>query len=477
MKKKVYAIVGGVMAITLALGCVIVNLGTKKEANASNFESTDYEEMLPIMDEFSKGYAKAYAEEMVENIEFDVSSIPLYNSQNNIVGYSVSLFDNETPYGYVNFDYTTESAIVDFSIDKDTKGMYESLEEDLLENQTNISKDDCTEKIYYNDALNFAISAKQDDSDEEIYYDGSNFYEEEEYLKRQEEIADAYFDYYGNETNSDLETVTAGAKEVKTSGKEDVKTGDNDSNETDNKNSIKQGFIDFVEECFPSIYNKFFSQDGYKVTLKYKDFDSAFKTKEDVMGTIETEKFLDSYSKEKSLIAQKTIMTTTNKFACALVGATEICQQENIMVNNNLKDTFDTLWDIADCDSTVYETCTMYGDCEVKLASTQSENLADIMKEYGNKVGKNITGEFVPAPDFEHYKNCIDNQKPLILHAVILKEGPHAVSTVGYAISKAGKHTVNYLIIADGWNDGAPRYVVHDKFLFDSTACTSFTIE
>ena len=60
----------------------------------------------------------------------------------------------------------------------------------------------------------------------------------------------------------------------------------------------------------------------------------AFQDKENVMGTIEEEKFLDSYSKEKSLISQETIMKTTNKFACALVGAAEICQQENIMVNN-----------------------------------------------------------------------------------------------------------------------------------------------
>ena len=65
----------------------------------------------------------------------------------------------------------------------------------------------------------------------------------------------------------------------------------------------------------------------------------------------------------------------------------------------------------------------------------------------------------------------------MILHALILKQGPHAVNTVGYAISKAGKHTVNYLIIADGWDDDAPRYVVFDKYLFDSTACTSFEIK
>lgn len=459
MKKKriTVAITSLVIVAVGAVGVVQHFVLPKKNANASKLEETEYEEILPLMEEFSKGYAKAYAENIVENVDFNVKSVPLCNSNSDIVGYSVSLYDGDIPYGYINFDYTTENAIVDYCINKDSQGMYEKLEENLVASQDDISKEDCLEKIYYNDALNFAISAKQDDSSKELYYDGVELYQEDEYIKLQEEIADAYFEYNGTPT----------------SGGTEVRTGD-DGNKT---SAIKEGFIDFVEECFPRIYNMFFSQDGYKVTLKYKDFHKAFQDKENVMGTIEEEKFLDSYSKEKSLISQETIMKTTNKFACALVGAAEICQQENIMVNNSLKDTFDTLWEVADCESAIYETTKMYDDCEVKLASTQSEKLADIMNAYGKKIGKEIVGEFVPAPDFEHYKNCVDNQRPMILHALILKQGPHAVNTVGYAISKAGKHTVNYLIIADGWDDDAPRYVVFDKYLFDSTACTSFEIK
>ena len=30
---------------------------------------------------------------------------------------------------------------------------------------------------------------------------------------------------------------------------------------------------------------------------------------------------------------------------------------------------------------------------------------------------------------------------------------------------------------ANGWDDDAPRYVLYDRYLFDSTGCTSFTIK
>ena len=100
------------------------------------------------MEEFSKGYAKAYAENIVENVDFNVKSVTLCNSNSDIVGYSVSLYDGDTPYGYINFDYTTENAIVDYCINKDSQGMYEKLEENLVASQDDISKEDCLEKIY-----------------------------------------------------------------------------------------------------------------------------------------------------------------------------------------------------------------------------------------------------------------------------------------------------------------------------------------
>ena len=112
-KKIAVAITSLVIVAVGAVGVVQHFVLPKKNANASKLEATEYEEILPLMEEFSKGYAKAYAENIVENVDFNVKSVTLCNSNNDIVGYSVSLYDGDTPYGYINFDYTTENAIVE----------------------------------------------------------------------------------------------------------------------------------------------------------------------------------------------------------------------------------------------------------------------------------------------------------------------------------------------------------------------------
>ena len=87
-------------------------------------------------------------------------------------------------------------------------------------------------------------------------------------------------------------------------------------------------------------------------------------------------------------------MTTTNRYACALVAVTEIVQQEDMMIDNDLKKTFDKLWDIGGCQANIYETSTFYGSYVVDCSSTYSNDLGRILREYGKLVGKDVRGVY-----------------------------------------------------------------------------------
>ena len=236
-------------------------------------------------------------------------------------------------------------------------------------------------------------------------------------------------------------------------------------------------FKSWLKKLAPSLYKKLFGDGDFVQPTPYPKHSDVFIYEKDTMGELGTPVMLNVYSPEKSLISQKTIMTTTNRYACALVAVTEIVQQEDMMLDNDLKKTFDKLWDIGGCEDNIYETSTFYGSYTVDCSSTYSNDLGRILREYGKLVGKDVTGVYKRNVGFEAFKESIDGQHSTTLGYQIKNEGGHGVNVVGYNQGKIGEHTLNYLIAANGWHDDAPRYVLYDRDLFDSTGITSFTIK
>lgn len=450
------------MAMTLALGVAgtYAVKNSKTDVKADNTVSTTYEDLLPTMEKLAEEYSETFAENQL-GVDVELKdTTPIYDAGKNVVGYSVAFEKNNTPYGYVNVDYTSDGLVTDFSLEEDTRSMYDALVDNFAESNSNVEEKDCTNKLYNAAGIDYAVSAV--DNNEEVFYYDAKTYESDDFDEVLDNYAESYLDYYDNIEYED--NFYRGP-------------ANNDNNGEMEQGKVTDFFKSWLKKLAPSLYKKLFGDGDFVQPTPYPKHSDVFIYEKDTMGELGTPVMLNVYSPEKSLISQKTIMTTTNRYACALVAVTEIVQQEDMMLDNDLKKTFDKLWDIGGCENNIYETSTFYGSYTVDCSSTYSNDLGRILREYGKLVGKDVTGVYRRNVGFETFKESIDGQHSTTLGYQIKNEGGHGVNVVGYNQGKIGDYTLNYLIAANGWDDDAPRYVLYDRDLFDSTGITSFTIK
>ena len=72
--------------------------------------------------------------------------IPIYDSNDRLVGYSIEYFIDNTPYGYINLNFTYEDPVVEFVIQKNARSLYTYIEDDV---QATNSACKVEEKLYY----------------------------------------------------------------------------------------------------------------------------------------------------------------------------------------------------------------------------------------------------------------------------------------------------------------------------------------
>ena len=81
------------------------------------------------------------------------------------------------------------------------------------------------------------------------------------------------------------------------------------------------------------------------------------------------------------------------------------------------------------------------------------------------------------TPPFDTLKSCLNNQSPIILDYMIKDFTGHGINVFGYYEGQVGAEKANYLIVANGWDDDAPRYVLYDMDAFVLPSCTVYTIK
>lgn len=452
--RRVGSILIAAVLIVSTIGACLVSNSKNSKADEVK-ENITYEELLPVMEEVAEGYAEAFAQNIVSEEVSSEKVTPIYDISENIVGYSVALQKDNVDYGYVSIDYTSEGLVTDFAVQENVDSIYESLKDDFVNKADNVEESECTNKLYSTVGADYAVSAI--DNGEEVFYYNAKTYEDVDFDKVLEHYEENYLEYYDNTEYED----------------EFVEALEDDDNEM-LQGPIKDFFLKWLARLAPSIYNKFFADDFVQPT-PYPVHSEVFKYSKDVLGELSEPVMLDVYDPAKSMISQYTIMTTTGKYACALVAVTEIVQQEDMMINNDLKTTFDTLWDIGGCEANIYDTSEFYGQM-VKCSSTYSNDLGRILREYGKLVGKDVVGRYSRNVGFKAFKESIDGGHSTTLGYQIKNEGGHGVNVVGYCKGEIAGHELNYLVAANGWHDDAPRYVLYDRYLFDSTGMTSFTI-
>lgn len=140
----------------------------------------------------------------------------------------------------------------------------------------------------------------------------------------------------------------------------------------------------------------------------------------------------------------------TQKYACQVVSMLNITSYfkangyTNAFVNNSAEETFNDLWD--------YSCTDVYDDTgNITYGQTNFENYRGLVNYY-ESVGYNAEVDMYWLTSFSDFKRDIDNNKPCFFSysAQFNSElSGHAVAVYGY-IERTAE---NYLLVADGWND------------------------
>lgn len=459
MKKFINSKKVTICATALALSiCSVFGaycISSNQKSSKADEASTSYEELLPTIEQVSKECALSLAQKTEPDLDLEIKdAVPIYNVTDNIVGYSVSYYDGETPYGYASFDFTTDELITDFVINKNTDSMYNVLTKAFAKSCDSIELNECTNKLFNTTSVDYAVSAT--DNNKEFFYYNSSTYSEDDFDDMLDYYEDNYLDFYDNTEYED--SFYSDLSEI------DVE------NDYIVQGQIADWFKKWLKKLFPSFFNN-----GYVQPTAYPNHSEVFKEIDKLIGDVSEPVMLPQYSKEKSLTSQETIMTTTNRYACGLVALTSICNQENLLVNDNIQDTFNKLWDLTDTQSNIYDTSTFYGTT-VECSGTSVYQMAKGMQRYGAELGVSIQPYTNNNPDFEVYKASVDGHYPSVLCYQIANEGGHGVSIVGYANGSINNNNVDYLLAADGWYDDMPRYVLYAPHMFESSTSITYVI-
>ena len=135
-----------VTALALSVGSVLCAYSINNSQSSSKADniSNSYEKMLPKIEFASKQCALALADKTEPELNLEIKdTVPIYNVTNNIVGYSVSYYKDNTPYGYASFDFTTDELITDFVIHKDTDSMYDVLSKSFADSNDKVEYNPC----------------------------------------------------------------------------------------------------------------------------------------------------------------------------------------------------------------------------------------------------------------------------------------------------------------------------------------------
>lgn len=449
-------------AFALSIGSVICaySISNNQRSSSASEIKNEYNEMLPTIEYISKECATTLAQKTEPELNLEIKdTVPIYNVTNNIVGYSVSYYKGDTPYGYASFDFTTNELITDFVINKDTKSMYDVLSTSFAESNSKVNLEDCTNKLYNTTGIDYAVSANTNSRSGELFYYNASTYDSDDFDAMLDYYEHFYLDFYNNTEYEDNFYYELANEE---SDKDYLIQG-----------NISEWFKKWIKKLFPNYFTD--NDDDFVAPTAYPSHNEVFKNLDQLVGEISEPVMLPQYSREKSLTSQYTIMTTTNRYACGLVALTSICNQEDILLNGNIQDTFNKLWDLTGTQNNIYETGTHYGHT-VECSGTSIYQMAQGMKKYGDEVGAVINTSSQYRPDFALFKNAVDNKLSSVLCYQIENQGGHGVSILGYAFGTISNHPINYLLAADGWFDDTPRYVLYNPALFQETTSVVYDI-
>lgn len=395
--------------------CLLLSLAMLFTMSSTVFAASDeqYKSLSKITTEELTNYALNFGKEVDSSLALSVGEIiPIYDSADILVGYSIAYCSSDTPYGYINLNFTYEDPVVEFVIQENARSMYTFLEDNA---QLYSSAQQVEKKLFSTTPLEYTVCAT-DSNKQEFYY------------------------------NSNLGKMS----------------------------SAEFGRVkDAVRDSARNTY-------GLTRDTKYDSHSELFSSSYESGSTlVDDPEYTSKYSSSKSLISQYDIMTSTSKYACAVVALTEIANQEGILKNSSIAETFNALWTATS--TTVSSTINIY-NMVVTCGSTKDSKLSTGMKSYCNDRGKtNTTTTTKSNPAFSFFTGAMDsNYSATLSYRIYETDGSktgHTVNVVGYCTATKAGTTSNYLIVADGWYDDAPKYMNYSSIDFVDTYGVKYVIK
>ena len=269
--------------------------------------TTQYKPLAEITEDDLRVYALNFAAEFFPGNNFDVQDyIPVYDEDDIIIGYSLSYYDGNTPYGYITLNFTKTNPVVDFALAENARCIYDY----LVDNITSKVDVECSRRLYL---LGFDCY-----SIEGIAADGTAFI---------------------------LNSIT-GLQEI-----------------------VSSTITDILKHFLP------FSIGIGGTSASYNSLDELFLDTYEPGGMVtNAPTYTSKYDSKKSMLTEEYIMKSTNTYACAVVALTEIANQEGVLKNNSIIDTYNDLWDKTDTE--VYKTIYSFSR-KIECGSTPTDKLAD----------------------------------------------------------------------------------------------------
>lgn len=211
------------------------------------------------------------------------------------------------------------------------------------------------------------------------------------------------------------------------------------------------------------------------------DWGDLFQDDYDGSGnTVVTTNTIPVYDPNKSCIGEAECGLNTGRYACVPVAMTAAVNQNDILVNDDVWDTFLAMWDETST-SYIYDGIDIREKCvcdadgnEVcyKLGTTMDRGIYQAIARYLNDFDVSYSRGRIYGPTFEDMKMYIDDEPDIVLYSARVKNADgltvgHCVNVLGYVdiLYTNTNDTAQYLFAADGWNSGCARYLSLDSMV------------
>lgn len=358
--------------------------------------------------------AVSFADAVNDDISVtDTFATPILNADNEEVGCSVALFSDGISCGYINYDYSSEDYISEFSIDTDVSSPYDYLSDEVSATTDNV--------LYQTNELNYAVTYS-DDHNATYYYDSSaGMLDENEF---------------------------------------DTLTSDEDDDDGDEVFNASKPSTDVEDKDDDS------STSGTTGKKAYTHVGSVFKSHNNSKLSLGKRTWLAKYDKDISLPSQNLLLTHTGKYACAPAALTAVAAQEGLLYDNKISSTFNKIWASTQTYVDYTEPYTLPNNTKItaQFGATLNKYLRSGMEKYiSTYTSKTCSTVRKTNTTYKYITNSIDkNISSTLSYWVYLKDGSlsgHTINVVGYCNATYNNVSAPYIIVGDGWNRNAARYL------------------